>query len=100
MAKFIDFDIEKIREENNGIKTDLGLIQDIINRIDDRMSFICRVDTFDNEHNKMYEQFGSIKSEYEILLRKLGDITDYCDEELNQYLTPDEPAHSIAALFK
>ena len=99
MAKFIDFDIEKIREENNGIQTDLGLIQDIINRIDDRMRFICRVDTF-GSNEQFYGYFRNIKSEYEVLLRKLGNITECCDEELNQYLTPDEPAHSIAALFK
>ena len=65
MAKFIDFDIEKIREENNGIKTDLGLIQDIINRIDDRMRFICRVDTF-GSNEQFYGYFRNIKSEYEV----------------------------------
>ena len=68
----------KNEEESIPLKEDLEALQDTINRIDDRIRFLCRVDSFGQgiEDKQFYEYFIHEKSEFENFLRKLKSLND------------------------
>ena len=83
---------KKLEEENKKLKEDIMVLQDTINKIDDRLRSLFGVDNFGYKDDlSIYNKFCGDKKCCEAVIQRLKNITEFCDKAMLEYLIPDEP---------
>ena len=80
MAQVIN--MKKLEEENEKLKEDIMVLQDTINRIDDRLRSLFGIDNFGYKDLSMYEKFCGDKKYCDDIIEHLKNITDLCDNTI------------------